>query len=360
MDTNNQMQELSDLRVSVAMATYNGEKYIEEQLLSICRQTRRPDEIVISDDGSKDATLEVARRIAESEEAKGIDFVVLTDNPRHGYCGNFEWAIQHTTGDLIFLSDQDDVWLQEKVAKVEEVFINHDDVLCVVHGADLIDGNGDRLSGNFQRYVRFDSLEMNGADAVKIPVDPYLEQSVSSFIANGMVMCISSALRNSVLPFPKTKGGHDQWIGFCALCGDGCWYLRTELTHYRLHGENTCGFATHKKSLFSRRNRILNQIKKKQSAIAEHYNMGRAMVHYLEARNLNDCPAFRTAKRVLEIGTAEKDALYTGGFRGAVKLCKLYRKDIRYRRSGTANFAYELVSVLFSNNKVIDRLSWEE
>ncbi len=338
-------------RISVAMATYNGEKYIEEQLLSICRQTRKPDEIVISDDGSKDATLEVVARVSKSEEAKGIDFVVITDNPRHGYCGNFEWAIKHTTGDLIFLSDQDDVWMPEKIAEVYRVFQEHTEALCVIHSAALIDGDGNKLEGDFQRYIKFDALQLNEMGVGRISRDPYLEQSVSSFIANGMVMCISASLREKAIPFPETNGGHDQWIGFCALCGDECWYLQSELTYYRLHGNNTCGFATHKPGLVQRRKKILNKIVSRQSATIEHYNMGKSMLHYLEEQKLTYCAAYRTAKRVLEIGEAEIEAICAGGIIGAYKLCNLYVSDVRYRRSGTASFLYQLISILFGNKR---------
>ena len=122
-----------NFRISVAMASYNGEKYIDKQLVSICRQTRRVDEIVISDDGSKDTTLEVIARIGASEDAQGIDFVVISDNPRHGYCGNFEWAIKHTTGDLIFLSDQADYSAQTCVTAVREP-VNLSTNCCISYG----------------------------------------------------------------------------------------------------------------------------------------------------------------------------------------------------------------------------------
>ena len=136
----------SDLRISVAMATYNGEKFIEEQLLSICHQTRKPDEIVISDDGSKDNTLDIVRRVAQSEDARGIDFVVVTDNPRRGCGGNFEWALSHTSGDVVFICGQDDCWLSNKIEEIERIFYNYSDALCVLHNAAVIDAFG-QISG---------------------------------------------------------------------------------------------------------------------------------------------------------------------------------------------------------------------
>ena len=116
--TNSQNDRICGAKCSVAMATYNGALYIEKQILSIINQTRRVNEIVISDDGSSDDTLEIVRKLAKSPEAVEIKFKILTDNPRHGFCGNFEHAISHCDGDYIFICDQDDIWLNNKVERV--------------------------------------------------------------------------------------------------------------------------------------------------------------------------------------------------------------------------------------------------
>ena len=90
-------------KISVAVATYNGEKYIKEQLESIIDQTVMVDEIVISDDGSKDNTIPIIQSIQSKNPA--IHFVLLTDNTKHGAMGNFEHALVNCTGDFIFLAD---------------------------------------------------------------------------------------------------------------------------------------------------------------------------------------------------------------------------------------------------------------
>ena len=96
-------------KISVALASFNGENYIEEQLVSILRNSVKPDEIVISDDGSTDRTLEIVRRVSDSDIADNVSFPIITDNPRHGFAGNLEHALLHTTGDFVFLCDQDDM-----------------------------------------------------------------------------------------------------------------------------------------------------------------------------------------------------------------------------------------------------------
>ena len=335
------------LRVSVAMATYNGEKFIEEQLLSICRQTRKVDEIVISDDGSKDATLELVKKVSEHEAAEGIDFVVVTDNPRHGYCGNFEWAIKHTTGDLIFLSDQDDVWMPEKVERVCFVQAKYPDALCIIHNASMIDEDNRPVAGEFHRIIKLDKLPSDENNVVRIDRAIFLEPATSSALANGMVMCISRKILDTILPFPKTWGLHDCWIGFSAVCMDSCWYLSEQLAQYRLHGQNTCGNSSRKIGIIPKVKRIVGRIRSGNVPVAERVYLGKAMLKQLCKHGLENHIAYETALRVYEIGINQLQAFELGGITGAIKLVKLYFSDERYRRSGAADFLYQILAVLF-------------
>ena len=95
--------------ISVCIATYNGDKYIEEQILSILNQLSDKDEIIISDDGSKDKTLKVIDRLDDKR------IKVFKNNNRHGVVPNFENALKHASGEYIFFSDQDDIWQSDKV-----------------------------------------------------------------------------------------------------------------------------------------------------------------------------------------------------------------------------------------------------
>lgn len=350
METNNQTQELSDLRVSVAMATYNGEKYIEEQLLSICRQTRRPDEIVISDDGSKDATLEVIARVAASENAKGIDFVILTDNPRRGIGGNFEWAIKHTTGDLIFLCDQDDVWLPEKICRVGNVFNQYPNACLVCHNAALIDKYGISIEGVFDERLcdgYLGSVELDGV--TKLDRNAYLEMSISWSGLRGMTICISSKLKNESLPFPPCSGFHDKWLCFLAISQDACYYLNTVLTQYRLHGENVAGSKVHRGSWKQRLSKIKNRIIHYQPQSPVYLYMHQRIVDTLKTQNCDDEKAIETVQQIMEIGRQVLRAESAGRIRGALKLFKLFCADMRFRRSGVGAFIYNLCYILLNS-----------
>ncbi len=342
----------SQLRISVAMATYNGEKYIEEQLLSICRQTRKPDEIVISDDGSRDATLEVVARVAASEDAKGIDFVVITDNPRHGYCGNFEWAIQNTTGDLIFLSDQDDIWFPEKISSIVAVFNQYPDACLVCHNATLIGKQGEPIDGLFDDRLCDDYLGQTiKGDVRKLHRDRYLETSVSWSGLRGMTFCISSYLKNIALPFPSCYGSHDKWLIFVAILEDACFYLNSELTGYRLHGDNTAGNAAFTGTWKDKFRKIWKRILHYQPQSPEYLHLGQRISDKLKNQCMEDSLAMNTAQRIIGIGKQLLVCETSGRVSGAIKLAKLFYTDIRFRRSGKGAFVYNMCYILLNSRR---------
>ena len=119
--------------ISVCMATYNGGKYIKEQLDSILPQLGKEDELVISDDGSKDNTYSIIQSYGD-ERIK-----LFYNHGKHGFVGNFENALKQCKGDYIFLSDQDDIW---KVNKVSVVMEKLKDYSLVIHDAEIVDGEG--------------------------------------------------------------------------------------------------------------------------------------------------------------------------------------------------------------------------
>ena len=124
------MSESSPLKISIAMATYNGAAYLQEQLDSFLAQTRLPDEVVITDDCSTDETLEIIKGFEES-----APFNVHWEQNEHnlGYTGNFNKALIKTTGDLVFLSDQDDVWFRDKLEQVERYAAEHPAALVLMN-----------------------------------------------------------------------------------------------------------------------------------------------------------------------------------------------------------------------------------
>jgi glycosyltransferase involved in cell wall biosynthesis len=124
------------MRISVAMATYNGERFLGEQLESIARQSRPPDELVISDDVSSDSTLALAAAFADQAR---FDVVIIDNADRLGYGENFLRAVARCTGELIAFSDQDDVWHVDKLSLCERPFLTNPRASLVAHSTPIVD-----------------------------------------------------------------------------------------------------------------------------------------------------------------------------------------------------------------------------
>ena len=128
-------------KISVAMATFNGEKYIKEQIETILENLSDNDELVISDDGSTDNTLDI---ISDYNDSR----IKLISGPKKGIKKNFENAINNCEGDYIFLSDQDDIWNSNKIEEVMKVF-HEKNVMLVIHDAKIVDSDNNLLEKSF-------------------------------------------------------------------------------------------------------------------------------------------------------------------------------------------------------------------
>lgn len=132
------------VRVSVCMAVYNGEKFIERQIESILQQLTTEDELIISDDGSMDETMRIVNNFRDCR------IKLISNIQKHGFIGNFENALCHASGNYIFLSDQDDIWELNKIERCLYFLQRYD---MVVHNALLVNYKGDSLNRNY-----FDTL----------------------------------------------------------------------------------------------------------------------------------------------------------------------------------------------------------
>ena len=121
-----------DLTSAVVIATYNGEKYILEQIESIINQTRKPDYIVISDDNSKDRTIEICKK---SLSTCGIPYNIVSNMGNKGVANNFFNGLSFCKQDIIFFSDQDDIWLNKKIENTMDIFEKYSECIMVIHNA---------------------------------------------------------------------------------------------------------------------------------------------------------------------------------------------------------------------------------
>lgn len=331
-------------KISVAIATYNGEAYITEQIQSILQQTVLPDEILVSDDGSKDNTLDAVRQLIPQAQGVGVDIVIRTDNPRHGIGGNFEWAITHCTGAYIFICGQDDIWLPEKVESVMDVFAQHPEAYMVCHRLTLVDDSGMTLK-NMRPNSIFERYDFQENQIIKVERKDFLEPAVSNVLISGPAVCISSALAEKAMPIPVFNA-EDYWLQFCAVAEDRLFYLHKALTKYRIHNSISHSEGM---SILARIKKIFGRVKNASKNRDDLVRFSYAVLQYLDRVDADPAvleSARGTAKRKYDIGKREVEASASGRLSGAYKLIKMYCTDIRYRRNGTGAFGTHLANIL--------------
>jgi hypothetical protein len=219
-------------RISIAMCTYNGEKYLHEQLVSIAQQTRLPDELVICDDGSSDSTPELVARFTQS-----VSFPVrwIRNEKNLGSTKNFEQAISLCTGDLIALCDQDDIWLPEKLACQAEMLEGDRDLGGVFSDAQLITGKSQRRNTRLWAsflFTRSKQKKFRAGQAASI--------LLSGNVVTGATLMIRASLRSSCLPIPPLWV-HDGWIAWMIVLYSKLGAIDTPLIQYRIHDSQQIG-----------------------------------------------------------------------------------------------------------------------
>jgi glycosyltransferase involved in cell wall biosynthesis len=205
------------VRVSVAVATYNGAKYIADQLESFTIQTRLPDQLVIADDGSTDDTINIVTRFARSAPFE----VQIHQNLQNlGYARNFSQAAALCSGDIIFFSDQDDVWLPEKVETVVREAERRPDMQLFMNDAFITDG---RLTKTGQTILG----RIRGAG---MGDDRFL---------HGSCMGVRRSFLDIAFPLPAGVNAHDTWLVGLASDYDARLIIDEPLQLYRRHEDAT-------------------------------------------------------------------------------------------------------------------------
>lgn len=219
------------MKISVAMASYNGEKFILEQLISIYNQTKKVDEIVIVDDCSQDGTIAAIHNfVEEHSECK----VRLFENEQNlGYKKNFYKAMSLCEGDIILLCDQDDIWMENKVERLSEIFQKNDNVALVSSSFNKMNTYGERKEGNDSAYKR--KMEENAL--VTVPIEDLVFHNISQ----GCAMAMRKEIKELYLKFFTEELPHDWVLNIIATMQKKCYYLNEVLFFYRIHDNNTIG-----------------------------------------------------------------------------------------------------------------------
>ena len=215
------------MRVSVAMCTYNSMRFIMPQLQSIAGQTRLPDEVVFCDDGSSDETLETLRAWGETVP---FEVKIFRNLQNLGYTKNFEKAISLCSGDVIFLSDHDDVWMPTRVERTLAEFERHPEIGLITTNADIIDENGVSQNMTLREFVhRMHIHEFWG----------FFYPPVGKMtLWTGCTMAIRRDLAAKLLPIPRNLSCHDIWLYLLAPLFADELFIDENLIQYRLHGNN--------------------------------------------------------------------------------------------------------------------------
>lgn len=220
-------------RVSVALCTYQGERYLTEQLASIARQTLPPDELVVSDDASTDGTLQILH------EFRGPFTVEIHRNAeRLGYAKNFERAISLCRGDVVFLCDQDDVWHRAKVERMVGAFDESPELAAAFTDAHLIDEASGSVPGRLWSTVgigpRWQHRFSTGGRAIRVRL---LSQRNA---AAGATLALREGFRELTLPIPE-GWVHDAWIVLLISAVAEVRMMPDSLIQYRVHSAQQIG-----------------------------------------------------------------------------------------------------------------------
>lgn len=240
--------------VSIAMASYNGARYIAEQLDSIIRQGYSPLEIIVVDDHSKDDTI----AILESYQVRYPFIRIIRNGHNLGVTKTFEKAVRECKGAFIALCDQDDIWEPDKIETLVKGIGNYDAVFA---DSLLVNDKGESLNRSFSDMMNLQTYH-SGTSFL-------LSNSVP-----GHAMLLKTDFLKGILPFPQ-EIFFDLWIGFCAAANNGVKYIDKTLVRYRQHDNNTVGTSESKN-------------KKEKDPVAEQFAFKLKELQILSAAPITD------------------------------------------------------------------------
>ncbi len=228
------------LNISVAVTTYNGEKYIKEQLSSIMNQIRSADEVIIVDDASTDDTPEIIKNFIEENEL--TNWRLIENKENLGFIKNYRKALLETQGDVICLCDQDDIWFEDKLETISSVMAQNPPILALNTAFLIIDSNGHEkpASPKKNNYGLIDKLLKKRLEKIS------LVSEFHSNISPGCTMAIRKELADSYVRLTNCTLPHDYEMNVMAAAKGGLYFYDATLIKYRIHGDNLIGLEPKK------------------------------------------------------------------------------------------------------------------
>jgi len=220
--------------VSVVLCTHNGARYVEAQVASILRQVPAPAELILGDDASTDGTVALVESLVAGS---GVALVIRRHDPALGVRGNFADALARATGDLIALSDQDDVWHDGKLATLSAAFAADPELLLVHTDARLVDGDGAPTG-----LTLLQALEATPDERAGLEHGDAFATLLRRNLVTGATVMIRRRLLDAAQPFAP-DWVHDEWLAAIAAATGRLTLLPEALIDYRQHGGNQIGAA---------------------------------------------------------------------------------------------------------------------
>jgi glycosyltransferase involved in cell wall biosynthesis len=222
-------------RISVVLCTCNGQAYLAEQLSTLLTQSRLPDEVVIGDDDSTDGTWAIVQDFAALARTRGVAVQAVRRTRRLGYVANFSAALALSSGDLVFLCDQDDAWHPDKIATMASRFLA-DATLTFLHSdARLVTADGADMGCGL-----FEALELSSTERGLIAGGEALRVYLRRNIATGATAVFRRELLDRALPVPSAWV-HDAWLATLAAATGKVDFIDDPLIDYRQHDDNQIG-----------------------------------------------------------------------------------------------------------------------
>ncbi len=277
------------MKISVALCSFNGEKYIEEQLNSILNQTLKVDEIIVCDDISTDDTI----TILEEYSNKNPNLFKIYKNEKNlRSVKNFEKAIQLCTGDIIFLADQDDIWIENKTEKYIDFFNNNSNINAIASNGYCID----EQSKIHEKYSVWDAPQFLREQ--NIPFNFFSIISNVSNVATGATMAIRKEIIPDIVPFPIIPDfHHDEWIALITSKTNSFELLNEKYFYYRTHKNQQVGGVFFNKT---------NEVKR---GLIEIFNISQEKATYISfKRKLKKiCYSYIRNQRLLHVQSKHKE-----------------------------------------------------
>lgn len=220
--------------ISVAMTTFNGEKYIEKQIESIIHQSLSVDEIIVCDDGSTDHTVELIKK---------YDVTLIQNSKNLGYKLNFKKAMEKCNGDYIFLCDQDDIWEKDKVKDMMHIMESHKNIHVLASSFTYIDGQDQMISTTLNKGYSNNNLynkEVKKNDLVSVLTDEFIYGNYFQ----GCALVMDKQTRDFVVQHFDDRLPHDWIISLYASIDGGMYFYNKSEFKYRIHSDNSIGVST--------------------------------------------------------------------------------------------------------------------